>query len=219
MRWSIVITTAPRAVPTLLDTLRSMRLAGGFEHDVSISIVDDAADSATKLGPWRNWRRGLSSLAETIADLYVIMQDDVQVRPGLRKYLEKTITANGVYSPYTSGKDHQLRGELFGGSWYYNGTGWSHCGALMYVMPPAAVAYLERRLPQTVPHNRHIDAHVGELLKSNRHMPLLMHVPSIAQHTGDGNSTMGYGVSAWLRTGKGFVNEPLIPIETARASS
>jgi hypothetical protein len=230
LRWQINITTAPRKQSTLLDTIKSLGEAGfvpgpdcqycifnddPYHHELAPEIEEhgfiDVRMFNTKQGPWRNWRRSLHALSASSADLMMLCQDDIKVRPNMRFYLEHVINpeAAAAYSAYTSGKDAQQKGGHAFGNWYRNGTGWHHCGALCYVLSRGAVDYLDAKLPDEVPNNKHIDAHVGKLLKSDILVPLLMHMPSLVQHTGDGNSTMGYGKDAWLRMGHRFTEEPI----------
>jgi len=205
-RWSVGVTTAPRAEPTLARSLASLREAGwdephvfaepdvdlpsGFEHLV-------CSRRPHKLGAFPNWYLALTEmyLLKPHAEAYLLCQDDVLFAAGLRDYLEQNlwpapeIGVVSVYCPshYAVGKDAGFCCENRGlDSW----------GALAYLFSnPSIRRFLSD--PQPIDHRHHgfqdglrnIDSIVGNWCKLAE-LPYYVHNPSLAQHIGD-TSTLG----------------------------
>ena len=84
-RWSVGVTAAPRAIPTLRTCLSSLASAGWTsprifaEPDCDVPSGYDITRRATCLGAWPNWYLSLAELVmvDPLADCYGLFQDDV----------------------------------------------------------------------------------------------------------------------------------------------
>jgi hypothetical protein len=97
--WSVGVTTAPRAVPTLTDCLASLAKAGWDRPrlfvDGDVAIPPDFAhlprtDRRPQIGAWPNYYLALAELLmrEPEADAYLLVQDDALfANLDLRAYL------------------------------------------------------------------------------------------------------------------------------------
>jgi hypothetical protein len=215
MGWAIGITTAPRDKVTLRDTIESLKVAGWdkllvlcepgseiFPHPGVEYHIHDA-----KLGAWSNWRFALQVLTRQENDYVAIVQDDMIVRPGLRKYLEDSIITSvgvkGLFSPYKAAHYHYSQE-----GWCQNKTGWNLCGACFYAMNLTTAKFMDSKLPKTVRTNRHIDAYVGSLFLESK-LTLMVHNPSLAQHTADDNSTLGIKPNPHIRKANDYTDKPI----------
>lgn len=84
MNWSIGVTTAARPIPTLDRMLKSLWDAGFHEHQ----LFDD---NERGLGCWSNWWLALNELylRNPLADAYMMAQDDIVFAKDVRPYLEQ----------------------------------------------------------------------------------------------------------------------------------
>jgi len=219
-KWRLGITTAPRpeGKSFLAETIRHVKRAGwtdivvfaepnaicdpGMTPDVYEGVT--VIDRPHNFGVYQNWRDGWDKLVWKQADFYAMLQDDQRIRPGLRGYLERTITSTAVYTPYTSKKDH--RSGLDG--WYRVWSGWNFCGALFFAMNAEMAKMLAARLPAQVAQNRHIDAHLASRL-TKWGVDLLAHRPTLVDHLADEYSTAGHGPNPFCRTGRGYIDEEI----------
>lgn len=199
--WSVGVTTAPRRVGTLEQTLSSLKSAGW--EDVRIFAEPDSplpkpsagyqiTQRDEALGAFANWYLGLSELylREPRADAYLICQDDVLLAEGLRAYLEGTLWPSasvGVVSVYCPG--HVSVGMPSG--FHVDTKGWQTWGALAYVFSnPSVRAFLSDPIVLNHSHHgpdrgrRNIDSLVGAWCE-RRERPYFVHVPSLAQHIGE----------------------------------
>lgn len=206
-RWAVGVVTAPREQPTLERTLTSLSQAGWdrarlFVEPGSPLPVIAASYAKTvrdeRLGAWPNWWLGLVELMQRDpdADAYVMLEDDVDLRPGLRQWLENELWPEakvGVVSLFCAAR--------FGGpesGWRKIDAGWSFAGAQALVFPPAAA---RRFVAHPTPMNhrrtgrdqgqRDTDGIVG-LWAQREGLPLYVFRPSLADHVGE-HSTLGHG--------------------------
>lgn len=215
-RWRVGITTAPRpdGKEFLTGTIASLLAAGWGEDELVILAEPDSPvppqlgvavkQNARKLGVYANWREGLMHLLPCPDGMVALVQDDQQVRPGLKAYLERTATEDGVYSPYTSKKDYK-EGPA---GWFQTDSGWALCGAMFFAMNGRTASLVNRHMPLAVSENKHVDAYVGVVLKDQK-IPLYLHRPTLTQHLADNCSTAGYTSNEWCRTGRGFIDDPI----------
>ncbi|NUQ66150.1 MAG: hypothetical protein HUU20_27115 [Pirellulales bacterium] len=205
-KWAIAVTTAPRPTATLACTLDSLRLAGWREFRVF-------ADTAG-VGAWRNWINALSTLVreEPDADAFAVVQDDVVVCRGLRRYLEQTLWPAvdnvALCSPFTPAAYQERR------------RGWNVrwpppnqflVAAQFWILPPKSARAIVRDLGD-VQARKGIDGRVG-LWAEQTGRSVWYHAPSLAQHIADANSAIGNPPVASLRVAADFVGEDAFPPE------
>lgn len=220
MDWAVGITTAPRKRLFLDATWNSAR-AAGWESAVAFAEPGSPQPELPglsyvthreKQGAWRNWRGLLTHLARRAdeCELVMMIQDDVAFRPGLRKFLEETVspTERTIYSPYTCNYFRNYFSKRQG--WVSFKPGFAMIGALTYVFNRDTLLWLERTLPQEVKRNQHIDAYLGLAMKEAR-LPIYTHIPSLAQHLADDCSSLGYKRDPRIREASDFVAEPIQP--------
>lgn len=199
--WAVGVTTAPRSVATLAQSLTSLAAAGwdtprlfaepgtiippAFEH-LPITLRDQT------LGAFPNWYLGLAELVmrAPAADAYLMCQDDVLFADGLRHYLEQADWQSldaGVISVYCP--SHYATDSDPG--FHVENRGWQSWGALAYLLPAASARALigdrrviEHRLGGPADGLRNIDSVVGRWCKSVG-KNYVVHAPSLAQHIGD----------------------------------
>jgi hypothetical protein len=225
-RWSVGITTAPRAETTLEHTISSLNAAGW--PDTRIFAEPDSPlptfatsnhqiiSRQTRLGAWPNFLLALQELTlrDPTADAYLICQDDVVFAKNLRPYLETRLWPSerlGVVSLYCS----QLysRGDVIGFHQDYQQSERQYFGALAYVFPNAAARSLLRS-PFAVDHRFRnpktgtclVDQVVSKWARQNA-LPFYFHTPGLTQHIGDTSTIHGDIANDNHRTSPDFVGE------------
>lgn len=97
-RWAVGVTTAPRNGGKLRPTLDALR-NNGWRPYVFAEPGSDLANpgdclvrvNPKRLGAWHNWKFAAETLlAETDAELILIVQDDTIVLPGVRQFVERS---------------------------------------------------------------------------------------------------------------------------------
>ena len=225
MSLAIAMQVAPRRVVTVGDTLASLRGAG-FSEAVHVfaepgaQVPSDAAihlhENAENQGAFRNWRQAASFLlTATAADWLLICQDDVQFAQRARRVLDQFLQSApvaGFVSLYTSRAmvPAHVRTET------KLTRGW--CEATLHnngFIGAQALCFPRESLHRLLEHDRFrrhnshrkIDVIVARVLQESLHLPLWVHVPSLADHSGASNSTLGrdkiVGIQ-WLRRGLRF---------------
>lgn len=209
LRWRIGITTAPRPggevfVNKLIDDLIEegwdrihvfAEPGSQINQRPGVKIIQNE----TTLGVYANWRQGVSRIASGPCNLCAMLQDDIEFRPGLKRYLGNSMVAESLYTPYTSNKDYKPGPD----GWFSAAGGWHYCGALFLAARKSFFASSLLELPKKVIGNRNIDAHVGKHLAS-RNEQLLAHRPTLVQHLADACSTAGHAPNPKVRMGKGY---------------
>lgn len=223
--WAVAVTAAPRPHgSTLAGTVDSLAAAGfpapivfaepGADTDAVLGKAL-VAPNREPLGAWNNWLHALRTLVEAHpeAHAFLLVQDDVQVCRGLRDYLSKTLWPEpvekiAVCSAYTCGQNRAVnRG------WHNRTDGQHTVGALLWTIPPAAarriLSELSDKYPKS-PEEKRIDMRVGRWAR-NRGLHIWNHTPSLAQHTGRGNSSLGDGSTSTLRRATDFPGPDFCP--------
>lgn len=228
--WEVLITTAPRPDNCFFldETLQELRQEG-FDHFVIFaepgsrppSDVSDVCwiQRVTRAGEYANWREGLATMARLYpAERYAAVQDDIQLRPGLKAFLERhlgvALASRCVFSPFISPYDRQrsrrfLAGEQVDQGWIINEAGYDSCGAQFYAFRREMLLQLDAELPKTVPHNKAVDGWVAKYCLEHATAQLLSHVPSLVQHIADFNSALGNAPNSFLRTGYNYERKPI----------
>ncbi|QDV45149.1 hypothetical protein Enr13x_50230 [Stieleria neptunia] len=198
--WSVGVTTAPRRLPTLERSVRSV-LDSGW-HD-PVLFVDGDVDVPASLGTLATCRRTpavgafpnyVLSLGELFmrdphADAYLMIQDDALLlgTPAMREYLQTVLwPGDGAWiaSLYCSKQYTQASTgwHTFPDRWVW--------GAVAFVFSPAALrlflasplVYQHRALPGAKGLSR-IDVAIGHVAVANE-IPILFPSPSLVQHIG-----------------------------------
>lgn len=230
-RWSVGMTTAPREIPTLERTLQSLA-AAGFESLRLFAEPDSPVPSFFpkseitwrngRLGAFPNWYLALAEmvLREPVADAYFLCQDDVIFATGLRRYLEESlwpVPQVGVVSVFCPSHYGLRKSPGF----HKENHGWDTWGALAYIFPAVSARSLLSH-PHVMEHRRrgplngmaNVDCVVGRWCQAAE-LPYLVHVPSLAQHTGDTSTLWPTSPNLGRRTAASFAEE--LPISEAKS--
>ena len=213
--WAVGVTTAPRSVPTLNQTLASLGKAGWTEATVFDDPVKEPTDYLERNAlscSWNNWFRSLSELYESGADCIMLVQDDVVFSRGLKTFLSydlwpAAVETVGCVSLYCSQRycDPNAGEPLPDAGCSALNPKRELWGALALCFPRHAVAKLL------------VDPHV-HLRKGNRidqrirgfctraGLGLYVYRPSFAQHIGE-QSTLGHGTGGAYMSAGDFLGE------------
>ncbi|MES2789464.1 MAG: hypothetical protein V4719_07570 [Planctomycetota bacterium] len=215
------MTTAPRRIPTLAESLASVAAAGWS----SLRLFAEPGSLIPKewshlpvswrdqvLGAYPNWLMGLQELylRQPHADAYLMFQDDLLMAADTRRYLEYALWPNpeaGIVSLYCPSH----HGNAADAGFHRLDPGWGAWGALAYVFTPESLLGLlsDYRVQCHRRYGRanglkNIDSVAGEwCLRTGR--PYYVHVPSLLQHTGSA-STLYTRANA---SGRRRANDPL----------
>lgn len=96
LKWSVVVTTAPRKKPKLDVTISSLRKAGWSDPIVFAEPDSPACDATThtnteRLGVFHNWMRAARHALDTDADVIMTVQDDVWFHPDSKWFAESVL--------------------------------------------------------------------------------------------------------------------------------
>lgn len=198
--WAVGVTTAPRRIPTVDQTLESLAQAGWNAPRLFVEPCESpsplfenypASYRVQTLGAFPNWYLGLSELylCEPHADAYLMCQDDGLFAYGLREYLEETLWPSspvGVVSLYCPCHEHME--DVVGYSEIDRG--WQAWGAVAYVFSnPGLRELLSDSMVLNHRHHgpdeglKNIDSIVGSWCQ-RRQLPYFVHVPTLVQHIG-----------------------------------
>lgn len=95
MQWRVVITTAPRKIPTLAECVESVRQAGWepvvyAEPGSPVDEVDcEVVQHEYRHGVWHNWLKAARACTTHDVDASLTLQDDVILHPDSRALIEK----------------------------------------------------------------------------------------------------------------------------------
>lgn len=226
--WAVGVTTAARQVEALHGTIDDLVAAGWDQITIFTEPQSPMPDFCEEnyasfggisykvnvevLGAWRNWRESFMSLVadNPAADFYAIVQDDVAVWSGLRKFFDEARLPDdyAVYSPYTAGwygggNEHPAGSLVLPDCGWFQDSITQQLGALFTIVPQKLAKELVTWLPEEVPNNRQIDVRLAEILQSHG-VPFYRHSPSLADHTGV-VSTLGYAEGALNRRARDFI--------------
>ena len=221
---AIGMQTAWRPKEVISDSLTSLRSAG-FNQPVHVFGEPNAYMPRTEgviphvnreiLGCFPNWKNSVLWLLEyTTADWILMLQDDViwrndgglQLAAGMRDF-----PAVGLLSPYTSPKmvPHEMRLETPADDRWQEAQFYDKAfiGALALCFPRRSLELLvshERFLGHT--HHRKTDVLVGNTLRLELGLSILVHVPSLADHTGSWSTIGRHRIRGiqWGRKGLGY---------------
>lgn len=217
------------------QALESLRVAG-FTEPVHLFLEPGAErhlpesrdnlilhQNERQLGCFQNFRHGLRHLmVGHQSDYYLMLQDDALWAPGAAatlwaKLAEAKTAKLGCLSPYTSRamvnpkvkvKYNEDRKPMWVDCEFYHRAFW---GAVALCFPHAAAAAMESKSPRyrNHDHSRKLDVVVGNALKHDLRLKILVHVPSLVQHIGT-FSTLGrhkFKSNQWGRKGFEFEKE------------
>lgn len=212
-RIAIAVTTAPRQVPRLAETLQGLKQAGFSVGDVLI-FAEPATDvpdgwwtrtSDVVLGVTANWRR---ALIETLAafpeaDAIAMLQDDVLVSSDLKEWLESLQVPHDAafvspYCPAPYAKSHATAAGCLASvrpSHGFGLEGGGLIGAVTLVFPRQSAELLASdELFKQDNRVKHLDAVIGHWTHRSGRRCYFAN-PSKAWHTGDA-STVHVGLTA-----------------------
>lgn len=194
--WAVGITVSYRERPTLHGTLKSLRSAGWSnptlycEPDVNVDVSQSrTVVNNEKLGAWKNFTSCISDLAfNTDADKILYIQDDVEILPDTRDWLEQNWPINeGIHSLYRSSRyvvDDRNEGQV----WDTLGYSKAFLGALAVAMSRDLAISLALNIEaMTDPNPKQIDIKVGRFAHWAL-IPINIAIASRCQHTGDTSS-------------------------------
>lgn len=205
LRIAVAMTSAPRPRPTVQRTLAELRRAG---FDQTIHLFQEPGTgrtrapgvktytNRTRLGLWYNWRNAAFAMLQTSdAPFILICQDDLALIPSAAAALQHALRALpherwGYASLYTP--THNVAGRAVRPGWQPVNLGGAAWGALAYCFTRESLfALLHSETALQYRRNFGVDAIVSQtLLELGR--DCYYHVPSLAAHTGGGNSTVGH---------------------------
>ena len=220
--WSVGVTTAPRARPTLARTLASLAAAGwtaprlfaepDSEIPAHFSHLPITRRDAT-LGAWPNFFLALSELVQLDphADAYFLLQDDVVFSRNIRPYLERVLWPGSdlglasVYCPSTYVRRrrgfHAVKSDEM------------LAGAVTCIFPNVCARLLlgcSRAIKhrRTGPHEglRYIDSVLGGWCDTAG-LKAYYHTPSLASHIGDVSTVWPHATNEGCRQAADFAGE------------
>lgn len=219
--WAVAVTTAPRAVPRLLETLDSLRLAG-WSPSETVVFAEPEADvpagwtvdrATTPQGGWGNWKRALETTLRDRPDARTIflLQDDVRLLPDLRTLCEswKFPATMGMFSPYCPAAYSPADGAPAGPfrvvpKSFRKLPKFGMIGACTLMFPrPAAEALAAHPFVRSYQETRWIDGVVGYITHATGRTTHF-HSPSLALHTGDTSTLHGQARASGIRQAADF---------------
>lgn len=202
MHISAAVTTCPREVDYLPQTLESLR-AAGFEYPLVIR------DGRPTLGPKATFKRALWSLRG--AEWMLIFQDDIMVARGLRSWLEQqhasrwweehTPAVLSLYcsAPQDSHDDGWRRLNLEPQTW--DAAPWMRSlGACALLLHESIATGFLAHDPQQGRADR-IGGALGQFCYE-KNVPFYVHSPSLVQHIGDVSVRNGVQITAERRAAR-----------------
>lgn len=201
---AVAVTTAPRKVDYLPQTLASI-MAAGFD---GVASEDDSA-----VGSYRNFKLALAETAKSEADACLIFQDDIQVARGLWDWLlaggwPEDPARIGVVSLYTAGPNARATD-----GWHAldltvtkeRPLPWSRAyGALAIMMPKlSAERFLKANWkPES---KSKTDLNLGQWCCATG-LSWWLHSPSLVQHIGEVSTLHDFGLNDY-RVASRFVSD------------
>jgi Nif11 domain len=201
---AIAVITAPRTPPTLESTLVGLR-EGGFTQTIHVfaepnSLPDGWCfpgvqfhQNSERLGLYPNWLNAARwLLSHTDRPYLLLCEDDVEfctaAAAGLWHGLT-TLARIGYISLYTPVRSVELADIPIRPGWAKLNLGRLNWGALVYAFPRHVLAKIVRC--EEEPEREATDSYVAEHI---RRLKLICwhHLPSLARHTGDLNSSVGH---------------------------
>ncbi len=210
MKIIAAVTTAERPTPTLPRCLASLKEAG-FADPL---VLDDT----TRSGSWPNFLRAISDLLarDPDSDALLVCQDDAVFCAGLAEFLSTNLWPAddaAICSPYCpTGYGQPTPG------WHEEKRGWYLVGAVCWVIRPSAARLILRasdELSQWGPkahHHRLTDARIGRWAEQAG-WSIWYHRPSLVQHLGCENSSLGVPGAPPHRVAGDFIGEHANPVE------
>jgi glycosyltransferase involved in cell wall biosynthesis len=195
LNWNVGLLTAPRPAPTILTTLRSLRMAGfGPVHifaEPGSWLPEEFGDyprtvHLQRRGNIANFYSSLVALhqEQPDADGYAVFQDDVRIAGGLRAWCEGQFWPLGVglvslFTPRVHAADepgwHLLSSgfyRVFGGQ------------ALVFRRDVLRQFLADPQVLHELHHGRHNDDAVVSAWATRQGLPIAYHTPSVVQHIG-----------------------------------
>lgn len=201
---AVAVITAPRMLPTLERTLDSLR-EGGFNQTIHVFAEPDTLpvgwslprirlhQNSERLGLYPNWLNAAGwLLSNTDASYLMLCEDDVEFCASAAAGLWHGLTILervGYVSLYTPVRSVDLADIPIRPGWSQLNLGRLSWGALAYAFPRQVLAEIVRseKEPEAESTDSHISEHIRRIKRICWH-----HLPSLARHTGDLNSSVGH---------------------------
>ena len=201
---AVGVITAPRKPATLDTTLASLR-SGGFSQEIHVFAEPKTLragwsfpstrlhQNPQRLGLYPNWLNAARwLLTHTDKPWILLCEDDVEFSLCAAAALWHGLTTLekvGYISLYTSVRSVELAEAPLHPGWAPINLGRLNWGALAYGFPREVLTEIVRR--ETDPEQESTDSHVAEHLRQLG-LNCWHHLPSLARHTGDQNSSVGH---------------------------
>lgn len=205
--FAIGMLTAPRPVSTVMNSLSELRKAG-FGQQVHL-FAEPGSDlqnlsSGVSLftnthlrGVWGNWRNAATRLLElSDAPWLLICEDDLRLRCDSACALQAVIDTMphhdwGYASLYTPW--HNIVGQRVRRGWQDLDVGSNAWGALAYCFSRESLQAVLATTPAAIEQPAFLDTDIliSQACKRIRRK-LYFHLPSLCEHAGAGNSTLGH---------------------------
>jgi len=216
MKIALGVITAPRAVPTITQSIESLRVAGYqgridifAEPGAELPVCDGChiTRNTLRLGNFRNWVSALQALAATDSEWIVLCEDDIAwahdaystLLHDLSTWQENMRTgALSLYCPIRMSKVLEKRyGTPLVQGWYGVNLGRSTWGAQCLVFRKTwAESLLKDKVLDAYLRDprwdKNVDALIADVI-ARRGREIMYRIPCLVDHTfGDGNSSLGY---------------------------
>lgn len=210
-RVCIGMLTAPRPLPTVTDSIASLRMAG-FDADIHLfeepGCSDRGNDDASgvirhpneiRLGSWQNWRHAAQWLLDhNDSDYVIVCEDDIGLSADAAVALDHALATTSVddmgyvslFTPW-----HNVIGKRVVQGWQSLAVGRQTWGALFYCLPRKnLVSLLEATANLSAKPTRFTDGVLSEAC-ANLGLRCYFHFPSLCEHRGRENSAIGHILS------------------------
>lgn len=220
--WNVGITTAPRRLPTLADSIESLKRAGWdcphlfIDGDMDLPRSADSLMQSRRqpmMGAWRNYYQSVVDLlSDCSADFILLAQDDAwwSTHLPIRKYLEELcwpVEDRFLVSLYCCASDTAPMScwRRYEGIWQYGAVAmiFSRKAAEEFVRDPVVCGYGHEQ-------KGGIDTIIGEWANRSQ-IPVFVPTPSLVQHIGDVSSLWETSRAVGMRRASRFIGDEILP--------
>ena len=235
LKWSVVVTTAPRQRSKLQTTIQSLLTAGWNDPIVFAEPASSTCDATTytnpvKLGVFHNWIKSATNALNSNADVIMTVQDDVWFHSDSKWFAESALWPKncGFFSLYTPEHHSIIRGKKQ--RWgIYSILVKSLWGAMAMIWHPSVLKQVinskraknwigrrstmaegEQRWKENNPQDvRNVDTFIGYCVREMKRKMYYVN-PSFVQHISEYSSIGGRDATG-KRSAKFMVGTPRVP--------